>query len=196
MSVFPPGSTLVVLASEAKLRSGSFVMMFITPPMALDPYRADPPPRITSTRSIMLTGSCSSPYTPARELKTGRLSIRIWEYWPSSPLIRSWVVPQFPQLFSTRRPGWKFIPSASVADEVPSKSLVDETLTMMGASFLLVSFRVADTTTSSSATASSSRSKLTSSNLSACVVTFFSSVLYPSMEASNTKSPAGRFLSI
>ena len=79
-------------------------MMLTTPPMALAPNRADPPPRITSTRSIMATGSCSSPYTEASELKIGRLSSSTCEYCPSNPLIRNCVVPQLPQLFSTRNP--------------------------------------------------------------------------------------------
>lgn len=64
----------VVLPSATELRSGSRVMMFTTPPMALDPKRAEPPPRITSTRSIIDAGKSSSPYMPASELKIGRLS--------------------------------------------------------------------------------------------------------------------------
>ena len=39
-------------------------------------------------------------------LMTGRLFIRICEYGPSRPLIRTWGKPQFWQLFSTRRPDW------------------------------------------------------------------------------------------
>ena len=38
--------------------------------------------------------------------KAGRLFIRICEYGPSRPLIRTWGKPQFWQLFSTRRPDW------------------------------------------------------------------------------------------
>ena len=40
---------------------GSFVITLITPAMADEPKSAEPPPRITSTRSIMLVGICSKP---------------------------------------------------------------------------------------------------------------------------------------
>ncbi|CDA48875.1 unknown [Bacteroides stercoris CAG:120] len=81
-------------------------MILIVPPTALAPNSAEPPPRTTSTLSIMFTGICSSPYTPLSALMTGRLFIRICEYGPSRPLIRTWGKPQFWQLFSTRRPDW------------------------------------------------------------------------------------------
>ncbi len=45
--------------------------------MAEEPNKADPPPRMTSTRSIILAGICSNPYTPERALNTGRESINI-----------------------------------------------------------------------------------------------------------------------
>ena len=54
------------------------VMMFTVPAMAEEPNKAEPPPRTTSTRSIILAGICSSPYTPAKEEKMGRESINIW----------------------------------------------------------------------------------------------------------------------
>ena len=50
---------------------GSFVMILMVPPTALAPNKADPPPRTTSTRSIIFTGICSKPYTPDRALTTG-----------------------------------------------------------------------------------------------------------------------------
>ena len=62
-----------------ELLTGSFVMMLMVPPTALAPNRAEPPPRTTSTRSIMLTGICSSPYTPPNALMTGRLLMSICE---------------------------------------------------------------------------------------------------------------------
>ena len=43
-----------------------------------EPNKAEPPPRITSTRSIIFAGICSKPYTPVRALKIGRLSTKIW----------------------------------------------------------------------------------------------------------------------
>ena len=52
------------------------MMMLIVPAMAFDPKRAEPPPRSISTRSTMLAGICSKPYTPASELHMGRLSIK------------------------------------------------------------------------------------------------------------------------
>ena len=52
-------------------------MILIVPAMAEEPNNADPPPRMTSTRSIMLAGICSSPYTPERALNTGRESMSI-----------------------------------------------------------------------------------------------------------------------
>lgn len=152
----------VVLPSATELRSGSRVMMFTTPPMALDPKRAEPPPRITSTRSIIDAGKSSSPYMPASELKIGRLSSSTCEYCPSRPLMRSWVVPQLPQLFSTRSPDWKFIDSARLHEAVFSKSYCEATETIVGEKRLLVSVRLADTTTSSTARAASWSSKLTS----------------------------------
>ena len=39
---------------ERELRIGSLVMILIVPAIADEPNKADPPPRITSTRSIML----------------------------------------------------------------------------------------------------------------------------------------------
>ena len=60
-SAVPPFNMSVMFDSVSELRSGSLVMMFTTPPMALDPKRAEPPPRMTSTRSIMAVGSCSRP---------------------------------------------------------------------------------------------------------------------------------------
>ena len=60
-SAVPDSVNPVVLASETELRCGSLVMMFTTPAIAFDPYRAEPPPRITSTRSTMPAGSCSRP---------------------------------------------------------------------------------------------------------------------------------------
>ena len=66
-------------ASSAELRVGSLVMILMVPPMADAPNRADPPPRTTSTRSIMLAGICSKPYTPVSAEKMGRESINICE---------------------------------------------------------------------------------------------------------------------
>jgi len=54
-------------------------MTLIVPPMADDPNSAEPPPRSTSTRSIMLAGICSRPYTPVRAENTGCESTRICE---------------------------------------------------------------------------------------------------------------------
>jgi len=56
-----PPSEVSVCANCAELREGSLVMTLIVPPMADEPYSAEPPPRSTSTRSIMLAGICSSP---------------------------------------------------------------------------------------------------------------------------------------
>ena len=39
----------------------SFVMIFMVPPMADAPKRAEPPPLTTSTLSIISAGICSSP---------------------------------------------------------------------------------------------------------------------------------------
>ncbi len=149
----------------SELRSGSLVMMFTTPPMAFDPNSAEPPPRITSTRSIIATGSCSSPYTAASELNMGAESSRICEYCPSKPLMRSCMVPQLPQLFSTRRPDWNFIDSARLVEAVVSNSLAEATLTTTAVLFLFVSLRVADTTTASIESVSSLISKFTSTLL-------------------------------
>ena len=60
-NVFRPPSPRVWCEREAELPVGSRVMMLIVPAMADDPNSADPPPRTTSTRSIMLAGICSSP---------------------------------------------------------------------------------------------------------------------------------------
>ena len=76
-SVLVPPIRVVVLLMVSELLSGSFVMMLIVPAMAFAPKRAEPPPRTTSTRSIILAGICSKPYTPANALNMGRLSIRI-----------------------------------------------------------------------------------------------------------------------
>ena len=57
----------------------AFVMMLMVPPIADEPYSAEPPPRTTSTRSIMLAGICSNPYTPCRAENTGRESMSICE---------------------------------------------------------------------------------------------------------------------
>ena len=95
-----------MLDTWKELLMGSLVMILIVPPTALAPNSAEPPPRTTSTLSIMFTGICSRPYTPLSALMTGRLFIRICEYGPSRPLIRTWGKPQFWQLFSTRRPDW------------------------------------------------------------------------------------------
>ena len=65
---FQPG---VRVENWAELRTGSLVMMLMVPAMAEEPNKAEPPPRITSTRSIMLAGICSRPYTPASALKMG-----------------------------------------------------------------------------------------------------------------------------
>ena len=54
-------------------------MMLMVPPIADEPYSAEPPPRTTSTRSIMLAGICSNPYTPCRAENTGRESMSICE---------------------------------------------------------------------------------------------------------------------
>lgn len=154
-------------------------MMLTTPPIAFAPNNAEPPPRITSTRSIIATGNCSRPYTDASELKIGRLSSSTCEYCPSSPLMRNCVVPQLPQLVSTRSPDWKFIVSAKLHEAVDSKSFVEATDTMVGDVFLLVSVRLAETTTSSTARASSGSSKLTSMVLSWMISTVCSTLLYP-----------------
>ena len=79
----------MVCEKEPELRTGSFVMMFTVPAMAEEPNKAEPPPRTTYTRSIILAGICSSPYTPAKEEKMGRESINIWVYFPSRPLMRT-----------------------------------------------------------------------------------------------------------
>ena len=60
------------------ISQGSFVMILIVPAIADEPNSADPPPRITSTRSIIFAGICSSPYTPDKALNMGRESISIW----------------------------------------------------------------------------------------------------------------------
>ena len=56
---------------------GPYSQILIVPPTAFAPNRAEPPPRTTSTRSIIFTGICSSPYTPLRALMIGRLFINI-----------------------------------------------------------------------------------------------------------------------
>ena len=67
------------MSYSGRVGQGSFVMIFIVPPTADEPKRAEPPPRITSTRSIMLAGICSRPYTPVRAENTGREFISICE---------------------------------------------------------------------------------------------------------------------
>ena len=98
----------------AEFLKGSFVMIFMVPAIADEPKSAEPPPLMTSTLSTMLAGSCSMPYTPARELKIGLESMRICVYCPSSPLILICWKPQFWQLFSTLTPGWNASPCATV----------------------------------------------------------------------------------
>ena len=61
---------MMVCPSWAELRKGSLVMMLMVPAMADAPKRAEPPPRITSTRSIMLAGICSSPYHAGLEVQS------------------------------------------------------------------------------------------------------------------------------
>ncbi len=62
LSSDPEGPVEVsVCDTRAELDTGSLVMMLMVPPTADEPNSADPPPRITSTRSIMLAGMCSSP---------------------------------------------------------------------------------------------------------------------------------------
>ena len=189
----PLSIILVVCATESELRRGSFVMMFTTPPMAFEPKSAEPPPRITSTRSIIATGSCSRPYTVASELKMGFESSRICEYCPSRPFMRNCTTPQFPQVFSTRRPGWNAIDSARFDDAVFSKSFADATFTIVAVLFLLVSLRVADTTTSSIVIVSSSIEKFTSIVLLAVITNFCSMVFRPTASATIVHSPRGRF---
>ncbi len=63
----------------AELTIGSLVMILMVPPIADEPKRAEPPPRITSMRSIMFAGICSRPYTPARAENTGLEFINICE---------------------------------------------------------------------------------------------------------------------
>ena len=60
-----------------EFRTGSLVIILMVPAMAEEPNKAEPPPRITSTRSIILAGICSNPYTPAKALNIGRESINI-----------------------------------------------------------------------------------------------------------------------
>ena len=177
----------------SELRRGSLVMMFTTPPMAFDPNRADPPPRITSTRSIIATGSCSKPYTPAREENMGLESSRICEYCPSRPFILSCTAPQFPHEFSTRRPGWNLIDSARFDEAVFSKSFIDDTFTIVAELFLFVSFRVADTTTSSIERVFSRRVKFTSMFLPLVSVTSRSELLWVNDSATTVCLPSGRF---
>ena len=52
---------VVVWETAAELRTGSFVMILMVPAMAEDPKRAEPPPLIISTLSIMFAGNCSIP---------------------------------------------------------------------------------------------------------------------------------------
>ena len=148
----------------------------MVPAMADEPNRAEPPPRITSTRSIMLAGICSNPYTPVNALKIGRLSTNICVYGPSSPLIRTCWKPQFWQLFSTRTPGWKFSPSANDTALDDSNTFESKTFTSDGAIRRVVSLRLADTTTPSRETASSSASKFTSKVFPFLRTTFFLTV--------------------
>ena len=75
-----PPIAVVVCETDAEFLTGSFVIMLMVPAIADDPKRADPPPRMTSTRSTMFAGSCSIPYTPANALNIGRESIRICVY--------------------------------------------------------------------------------------------------------------------
>ena len=51
-----PSKLEIEWANEPELRRGSFVMIFTVPAMAEEPKRAEPPPRTTSTRSIILAG--------------------------------------------------------------------------------------------------------------------------------------------
>ena len=57
----------------------SFVIMLMVPPIADAPNNAEPPPRTTSTRSIIEDGICSRPYTPASAENTGLESMRTCE---------------------------------------------------------------------------------------------------------------------
>ena len=85
----PSPIPVIVCDSIPELRIGSLVIILIVPAIADEPNRAEPPPRITSTRSIMLAGICSMPYTPERALNIGRESSKICVYGPSKPLIRT-----------------------------------------------------------------------------------------------------------
>ena len=76
-----------VLVKLKVFPSGILVITFTVPPIALEPYSAETPPRTTSMRSIMLVGICSIPYNPIKGLNIGRLLINIWEYPPWRPLI-------------------------------------------------------------------------------------------------------------
>ena len=150
--------------------------------MALLPYIADPPPRITSTRSIIFAGINSSPYTPANPLKTGRELISICEYGPSSPFILTCEKPQFWQLFSMRSPGAKLSPSLSVTFWVRSNNFGFMLFTMVGDSLLLFSFRSAETTTCSRPiTSGSSWTRIVTLFLASSFISF-STVLYPMAE--------------
>ena len=85
--------------------------------------------------------------------------------------MRSCVVPQLPQLFSTRRPDWKDIVSERLHEAVASKRRSEATETIVGEKRLFCSVRLAETTTSSTARAEVSSSKLTSSVLPATTST-------------------------
>ena len=61
--------------------------------------------------------------------------------------MRNCGAPQLPQVFSTRKPDWKFIASDKFDDAVPSKSFAEATFTTVAVSRRFVSLRVAETTT-------------------------------------------------
>ena len=188
-----PAIDVTVWEMLEEFLTGSLVMILIVPAMAEEPKSADPPPRITSTLSTILAGSCSMPYTPANALNIGRESIRIWVYWPSSPLILTCWNPQFWQLFSTRIPGWKASPWATVVAFVLLYVSIPTTFTRVGDILLVVSLRVAETITPSICTKSSSKVKFTSYDLP--LRTFISRVwvLYPIADTSTVKLPSGMF---
>ena len=131
----------------SELRFGSLVMIFTTPAIALAPYSALPPPRITSIRSTIPAGNCSKPYTEASDEKIGRESISICVYCPSKPLMRICGTPQLEHVSSTRNPVWKFSTSAIVFEVVDSIMRGETIFTMVATSFCLVSYLLAVTTT-------------------------------------------------
>ena len=145
--------------------------------MAEEPNNAEPPPRITSTRSIILAGICSNPYTPAKALNIGREVNQYLRIRAIQPIDTYLLETTVLTIILDRTPGWKFSPCDNVEEFVFSNTFTSITFTNVGAMRRVVSLRLADTTTPSNAIRSSSISKFSSKVFPFLKVTFRLTVL-------------------